>query len=755
MSIVAEPTETTYALTAANLGPFSTVWTYEQASDVVAWLDLGAEQTRLSQGVDYTLAGVSPLTAGGAVTLSNIYLVAGAWPDNCRLVLQRAQALDQPSTYGQQPSFDTLASEQALDHVTREVQQLATAQGRALSAPPGDVLGPLPNAVARAGLGLGFDGGGNPIAIAPGLIVSALFELGDPNPTPGGNAGITYKWDEGSTPAENIGGYWGAPHPVYAKWAYSKEWTLANTGGAPSGSPAATLLTIARNKGTLLDSVGHLVFTIAEANGSSNFAQNLIATDDGICTGAVIRCTEMDWEASAGKSHTGFALGLNKFGDAYTCSAVYIQGFHLPGTPHASWSNAIVVGAAGYGLVADQDAVSGASLITLLDTNSGATYSGDALQIANGHRIRFTGTAGTNAAITNSGDYLRFIGGANPFAFRDNADTTTLFGIDGGGFAVGSGVVGAGWIANIGATGATEGANIAQFQNSTPVQAAAIFVATGAAGNAAACALRLRANAANSRSINAGGTINAAGADYAEYETKAAGCGVIAKGDLVGFDADGLLTDKFDLAISFGVKSTAPNLTGDDTWHLALGEPPIAPIYADGVFDGTPDPGGVEIDKPSDEAVAQAQAALDAGASGNAALKLQHIITLRAAYDARQVQIAAHATDRAAFEASEAARLAAWQAGPLAAYQAADAAYAAALEAARQAVDRIAYCGKVPVNVTGAAPGQFIAASRAGDGSIAPAIVAIADRAAHDGLLVGRVRKILPDGRAQIVVITQ
>ena len=68
------------------------------------------------------------------------------------------------------------------------------------------------------------------------------------------------------------------------------------------------------------------------------------------------------------------------------------------------------------------------------------------------------------------------------------------------------------------------------------------------------------------RSINAGGTINASGADYAEYETKRDDCSDIAKGDIVGFDIDGLLTDKWNLAITFGVKSTNPSYVGGDTW---------------------------------------------------------------------------------------------------------------------------------------------------------------------------------------------
>jgi hypothetical protein len=71
-----------------------------------------------------------------------------------------------------------------------------------------------------------------------------------------------------------------------------------------------------------------------------------------------------------------------------------------------------------------------------------------------------------------------------------------------------------------------------------------------------------------SRSINAGGTINASGADYAEYMTKADDF-VLAKGDVVGINSDGKLTNVYADAVSFVVKSTDPSYVGGDTWGSA------------------------------------------------------------------------------------------------------------------------------------------------------------------------------------------
>jgi hypothetical protein len=75
-------------------------------------------------------------------------------------------------------------------------------------------------------------------------------------------------------------------------------------------------------------------------------------------------------------------------------------------------------------------------------------------------------------------------------------------------------------------------------------------------------------NSATGRSINAGGTINASGADYAEYMRKAPGCGEIAKGDVCGVDSNGQLTRKWADAISFVVKSLEPGFVGGDTWGI-------------------------------------------------------------------------------------------------------------------------------------------------------------------------------------------
>jgi hypothetical protein len=85
------------------------------------------------------------------------------------------------------------------------------------------------------------------------------------------------------------------------------------------------------------------------------------------------------------------------------------------------------------------------------------------------------------------------------------------------------------------------------------------------APNAANSTVKIGQMGATARSINATGTINASGADYAEYMTKA-GDFTLQKGDICGITRDGTLTNKFADAVGFAVKSTNPSYVGGDTW---------------------------------------------------------------------------------------------------------------------------------------------------------------------------------------------
>lgn len=89
--------------------------------------------------------------------------------------------------------------------------------------------------------------------------------------------------------------------------------------------------------------------------------------------------------------------------------------------------------------------------------------------------------------------------------------------------------------------------------------------------------MRVWRDSGNTRSISAAGTINASGADYAEYMTKA-GDFEIAKGDICGIDSSGLLTNVFADAISFVVKSTDPSYVGGDSWGADIEDKDVLEI---------------------------------------------------------------------------------------------------------------------------------------------------------------------------------
>jgi hypothetical protein len=224
-------------------------------------------------------------------------------------------------------------------------------------------------------------------------------------------------------------------------------------------------------------------------------------------------------------------------------------------------------------------------------------------------------------------------------------------------------------------------------------------VCSGAYGSSNGTALNLAVNTGNGRSLNAAGTLNAGGADYAEYMAKSANCGTVAPGQIIGIAADGHLTDEWELAISFAVKSTSPCMVGGDTWAANLGarpQTPVAPTVP------------VRQDGDTDAQWAQAHAAY------------------------REVQ--------EEFEAALSAVLVEQQE------------FDEALETARQTVDRIAFAGQVPVNLQGATPGQFIVPVRAGDGITGLSIDEADITLAQYMRAIGRVIAIEDDGRARIIV---
>jgi len=194
-----------------------------------------------------------------------------------------------------------------------------------------------------------------------------------------------------------------------------------------------------------------------------------------------------------------------------------------------------------------------------------------------------------------------------------------------------------------------------------------IRAASGANPNDAGTTMGVTTNSATGRSISAGGTINASGNDYAEYMLKAV-TDNISKGDIVGIDNEGLLTNIFSDSVSFVVKSTNPSYVGGDAWGTVVGKRP---------------------ERTTDQTEEEFAPIL------------------------------------AEFEAK--------------------------LEVERQKVDRIAFSGQVPVNVTGSTVGDYIIPISTEDGKITGQTITNPTFEQYQ-ISVGKVWKIMEDGRAFIAV---
>ena len=135
-------------------------------------------------------------------------------------------------------------------------------------------------------------------------------------------------------------------------------------------------------------------------------------------------------------------------------------------------------------------------------------------------------------------------------------------------FNLGTGAAGSSATNNFSVAGNAEGTPY--FNLLSGSQWGSICVANGGGANGARAFLIAPKNSVTGRSVNAGGTVNAVGADYAEYE-KNNGL-KFKKGEIVGFKSDGTLTNKFSESVRFGIKSTNPSIVGGDTWFSE--EPP-------------------------------------------------------------------------------------------------------------------------------------------------------------------------------------
>lgn len=477
-------------------------------------------------------------------------------------------------------------------------------------------------------------------------------------------------------PAENLGYLW----PVVTHCGYANSKLFGPADGA-LGAASMTSLNYGVSDGSPADVCGGLdivALTPNNTGGQSVFGRNIIATNYPASLNSKLVGMEIDIQPSVGSGMSTQSAGLliNSFN---TLPGPAIQ---LGGPFGGSFNNGIVI-----------NGMSNAAAAFSMQTGSSAAYG---IHLANG---------GFSQSAIQLGAAQGLGWNVGSFINSDAPGNITLHSTA---------------VTYVTGNSNAQGDTIFVARDISSIAAIQTFVSQGAPGNAAACALKVNTNSGTGRSINAGGTINASGADYAEYEVKREDCPALLKGSIVGFDADGKVTDRYSQAISFAVKSTSPNIVGGDTWALEAGDAPIAPVLPNPPMSEPPAPtNSIQYQRFKDQC--------DAYHAKEVAAWRKSV----AEYDAKMVVYNAE----------------------LLAHQQAYAAWQAKHESLRQKVDRIAYCGKVPVNVLGAQPGEYIVPVAGPDDSIVGINVG-AGAVSFDQYrqAVGQVRRILEDGRAEITV---
>lgn len=617
---------------------------------------------------------------------------------------------------------------------------------------------------------LGQTTGAESIGTADGNTVQdVVFRKVDLPAVLGSQMGIGYRMSYNGADARYLGGMW--PATNYCAWLFEAKFTAANTPGVGE-SPASTAFFYAENDGSGKDVVAGMFVTYLKTATGAGFSTNHIVTGDIGLIGAKYVCSEFDIQPAAGATVDANSIGIpvNAFNAPIpTC-------FQIGGVGGGDFGN-VLVAYTGTGAVLAGGA--GATMGSLFNTGA-ATYTTAAGVFSNEHRLQFSGTAGSHFTMRcDSSNNFRVKFGGGAFIFRDPSDISSVavIGQDGSAAFGANASVSAGYKVDAAADIGGDGIGLFRGSTSTGVVSVELQTATGATGNAAGATARFRANGTTGRAVNAGGTINASGADYAEYEWLAPGVSGFRKGDVVGFNADGLLTDRFADAVRFAVKSTNPNLVGGDDWESMVPASPERPVFQPPEYTGTRDPGPTwpKAEYPAgytalrQDFVEKVRASQEAKKGSARARRLQNEIAdiqqqlevMRFEKDASDTALHAqweadkerYQTESAAHEAAVEAAHATWKATVLADWYDAVIALENQREALRARVERIAYCGKVPVNAPTGKSGDYLIPCDDGKGGITARVVARADLTDADSLIrLGSINRTLADGRPEVVV---
>lgn len=231
-----------------------------------------------------------------------------------------------------------------------------------------------------------------------------------------------------------------------------------------------------------------------------------------------------------------------------------------------------------------------------------------------------------------------------------------------------------------------------------PNGAAGVVIRQQSSGgaNASDAVMFVGKSSATDRSINCAGTVNSSGADYAEYFYKSDSCGEIAKGDICGIDKDGKITDIYDNSVSFMIKSTEPCLVGGDNWSVK-----DRPQYPSAEWEewnrAVNSPKPTKPDQSSIKLLIAKGVLDEKSASDLYASMLSQYEEDLDKWKSNKEKLQENEPSKESEEYSS---------------------WLMELETHRRKVDRLAYCGRVPVNVSGGYPGDYLIPMEKEDGRI-------------------------------------
>lgn len=159
--------ETTAIKAVAQGNGATTVWPFtflipDESQVVLTLVDVASGNETVIAPVNYTVTGAG-LEAGGTVTypLSGSPITSAYY-----LVIERVMPLEQEMSLQNQGAVLPAVIEEALDYLTMCLQQLQDQINRSIVFSVADTTTvTLPTATARAGLFLGFDSNGDPVAV--------------------------------------------------------------------------------------------------------------------------------------------------------------------------------------------------------------------------------------------------------------------------------------------------------------------------------------------------------------------------------------------------------------------------------------------------------------------------------------------------------------------------------------------------------------------------------------------------------------